>query len=298
MGLTLILGLTELRMLSKKIILITLLVGSYCSTASAQFFDTFSSFDNLPLNSNPSSWKSSQPEFAPIVLNADTFKDSIIRDKDGKNFIRLFQKGDTDLGKSLFYSVTVPTRGYVKTVSFQYAYFRDSLSPAFVSKVAQLLKDTGTGTFVLDQIGYLGHDVRKSWYPDFIRFGAYLGQDSGLKPDSLRISFKRNFLFDDTIPEAFYVKGDMIVEYSKLVSSVKPTLPKDIKLYPNPAHEKIYLSNRQISGRFWVYNLNGVLVENTNFDSFINIGFLPNGLYQLIIQDEKGEYFHAKFQKE
>jgi len=281
----------------RKIILFTLLVSSYCCTASAQFFDTFSNFGNLPINSSPASWKSSPAELTPIVLNADTFKDSIIRDKDGKNFIILFQKGDTDMGNSLLYSITVPARGYVKAVNFQYAYFRDSLSPASVLKVAQLLKDTGTGTFVLDQIGYASNDVKKSWHPNFIRFGAYLGQDSGLKPDSLRVYFKRNFLFDDTFAEAFYVKGDMIVEYSKLTSSVKHALPKEIKLYPNPTQDKIYLSEK-MAGSFWVYNLNGVLVENSAFVNFIDVGFLPQGLYQLILQNEKGAYIHAKFQKE
>ncbi|HHB77958.1 MAG TPA: T9SS type A sorting domain-containing protein [Saprospiraceae bacterium] len=75
--------------------------------------------------------------------------------------------------------------------------------------------------------------------------------------------------------------------------------PKDMAIYPNPAHQAIYLSSKKdLLRQVAIYNTTGQLVRSLSQKSAtINIADLPNGFYWVKII-ENGQTYRDRFLKE
>jgi len=64
---------------------------------------------------------------------------------------------------------------------------------------------------------------------------------------------------------------------------------KGVNLYPNPAHDVLYIGNAQDIEQTAIYDLQNRIVSNgTKGQSSLKIGQLPAGLYQVQIRTANG----------
>ncbi|NJX16289.1 T9SS type A sorting domain-containing protein [Tamlana crocina] len=88
-------------------------------------------------------------------------------------------------------------------------------------------------------------------------------------------------------------------EYNSTLSFDDENLQaKVLKLYPNPANNRLFLnSNNDQIESLKIYNVNGQLVQQTtNYLDGINIETLPSGFYMVLVRTQKGT-FNKRFLK-
>ncbi len=73
-------------------------------------------------------------------------------------------------------------------------------------------------------------------------------------------------------------------------TSKNEILNMQLKIYPNPANDKIFISNRtlQKNTRVMLYNNVGEVIINKNNATEIDVSDIPNGIYFLKLQSETG----------
>lgn len=110
---------------------------------------------------------------------------------------------------------------------------------------------------------------------------------------------KNDYAFTDEtpLPTTYYrivqtdVSGNQ--SYSKILNLKRETKPNDIKIYPNPMHDHVYITNTATTDIIEVYNLFGqVWLSKTGQDSFtpLSIAHLPNGIYLVSVKNQKGSF--------
>ncbi|MBN2173184.1 MAG: T9SS type A sorting domain-containing protein [Bacteroidales bacterium] len=83
---------------------------------------------------------------------------------------------------------------------------------------------------------------------------------------------------------------DEIFIYGDQINSVEDHFSANIDLYPNPVHEKLCIKSSRPIGLVEIIDLSGnpvYSVKPKNFESKLDVSFLPNGLYIVKIADEK-----------
>ncbi len=80
--------------------------------------------------------------------------------------------------------------------------------------------------------------------------------------------------------------------YGSLLSTItavqeNPT-QSEIRIYPNPAQDRIWVRGLSQSSVFWVYTITGQLVETSNFENEINCQLWQSGIYILYIETPTG----------
>ncbi len=101
--------------------------------------------------------------------------------------------------------------------------------------------------------------------------------------DSLGVTFQTEFDFDEDSNDCFNNGfGGDVPEIGKL----------DVKIYPNPLTEQLYISVNQLEDSrlsLHIFNVMGVCVyrdavEGLEVDKIINLDFLPKGAYMILIE--------------
>ena len=72
---------------------------------------------------------------------------------------------------------------------------------------------------------------------------------------------------------------------------------ESIKLYPNPANDKLYISEKNYAvNSMEIFDVNGKSIKSITKNSSVDVSNLPNGIYFIRIKTDKGE-FNKKFIK-
>jgi hypothetical protein len=98
--------------------------------------------------------------------------------------------------------------------------------------------------------------------------------------------------------------GDICFDYlhsysdEEVVSTgiVKEQVPKNVKVYPNPATLELTVADLENIQTIQVFNINGALVKTVNGQNIIDVADLYHGMYFLKIYADKAIY-SAKFMK-
>lgn len=70
-----------------------------------------------------------------------------------------------------------------------------------------------------------------------------------------------------------------------------------IKIYPNPANDKLHIESEQLPEKIQIFDLNGKVIKNLGNTKDISVADIPQGIYFIRIKTDKGE-FNKKFIKE
>lgn len=99
----------------------------------------------------------------------------------------------------------------------------------------------------------------------------------------------------------FYVgQGFQNTELIKIVSAKDPfKLPQSIKLYPNPAHNLIFIDSEEEVEALSIINNSGYLIniQHQKTDKYFDISFLKEGIYYLNIKFYNQRTQHLTFIK-
>lgn len=74
-----------------------------------------------------------------------------------------------------------------------------------------------------------------------------------------------------------------------LISAVSDDELLAVNLYPNPATQVIYIEHARSNDRFSIFDVNGRLLRNGNYNDSIDIRNLNKGLYFIKVSDEEGK---------
>ncbi|MEQ8907701.1 MAG: T9SS type A sorting domain-containing protein [Vicingaceae bacterium] len=99
----------------------------------------------------------------------------------------------------------------------------------------------------------------------------------------------------------YFQIGNKVLGNRPLLVSTDPLTLKnsELKLYPNPTSETLFLSNIQNFTGIRVYDQNGRLVKQWNkAKNKLDVSNLPNGLYFINLQTQSGELINRKFIKQ
>lgn len=85
------------------------------------------------------------------------------------------------------------------------------------------------------------------------------------------------------------------ISYDPVIGSVNDSEWKSLNIFPNPAQEEIFSSSIK-KGMFQITDLSGQLMQKGSFQNSIDVSWLRNGIYLLVIEDE-GTLYRCKFEK-
>lgn len=99
---------------------------------------------------------------------------------------------------------------------------------------------------------------------------------------------QRSYQFIDKSPRAglnYYrlqqVDWDGKTSYSYIVKAILEQQPEEIKLYPNPVSDKLYVSGISVPTTIQIFNQQGVIVFQGKSDTSFSLEHLPAGVYTL-----------------
>ncbi len=200
----------------------------------------------------------------------------------------LFQDMSDHLGISFWYKVNTPP---------------DTPSNIFFN-VKLLVHSTGGDEEWHRSVGGLLADESGEWTQVYIPFTAFAIPNWQTTYDGI--------LYGDQIYEIqFQLQGatgtttsgdvcfDNLQSYDdeELATGTKVVqLPRDVKVYPNPASTEIWIGDLEDLRTIQVFNMNGALLKTINNQRFVDVADLYNGMYILRIQTGQGIY-SAKFMK-
>jgi hypothetical protein len=82
-----------------------------------------------------------------------------------------------------------------------------------------------------------------------------------------------------------FIVDDLVVT-KKSVTSTHQTIQEEIKTYPNPVIDQLFVETEEIFERIVIYDSFGRVVVEREFERSINVGGLISGVY--VISFEKG----------
>ena len=99
------------------------------------------------------------------------------------------------------------------------------------------------------------------------------------------------FTTDGTNGQWLCVDNVNIIKFGSL-TDVKTRNTSELKVYPNPVRDIINLKNSGEFDRLKIYNIQGQLVlqKSLNQSQNIDVSFLTEGIYTLILEDSKLTY--------
>jgi len=88
------------------------------------------------------------------------------------------------------------------------------------------------------------------------------------------------------------------VTYTIIVTSIRDITQNKIIMFPNPAHNCIFISNPDNIKLISIFNINGIKVlENSNNLNFIDISNIESGIYILKLINSSGNSYSRKIIK-
>ena len=120
----------------------------------------------------------------------------------------------------------------------------------------------------------------------------YLNEKSGARntysiPNINKITFQNGDVVIETksSTDNFAISGTRSITFHQLVTSVEDIVDvtEAISVYPNPCGDVLNLSDVVSNGTYFIYNINGSLVQSDKATSAINVGGLGSGVYFLTL---------------
>lgn len=100
---------------------------------------------------------------------------------------------------------------------------------------------------------------------------------------------------------SFYNEADEVQQYwdNQLSNTYQPSIQLGLSIYPNPAHKTLRweLENTEQVVSIQLFDMNGKSYPLPNDSKILDISFLPNGVYYLIVADKQGVHYREKFVK-
>lgn len=107
---------------------------------------------------------------------------------------------------------------------------------------------------------------------------------------------------NDPYPTPFYTGGfDLdalgVINHKYPTAITQDVIQNEIILYPNPCQDVIYVKNCIDILEYKIYRIDGILVQENNFENAIDIKSLANGFYLLETTNNKKQKLLSRFMK-
>lgn len=195
-------------------------------------------------------------------------------------------------GSNIGAGITYPWAKRLKMMSFYYKYKPNGIdSGAFY--VSTGYRNKATGKIINNGFGYYRFAKREDSYT---KVNIPLYYSSNHKCDTIVLAFINSIESRGNRhkPGTILLLDDIDTEWEEFPPVVNVTVPElEIGVYPNPTSDIIHIKGLE-PGKYSVkvIDISGKIIMADNLtDDSMNIQELKKGLYQLVINSEKGDYF-------
>ena len=168
------------------------------------------------------------------------------------------------------------------TANYQYSDLNNDLEGSSIYQWYRAEDTNGTNEISIDNATGRTYTLTRADRGNFVRFSVTPVAQTG------------ELLTGNKVYSSYSIE----IDYSTGIDNV---LDRELKLYPNPVQDMLYLDNLNNVNQIKIYSSNGAMVKivsKPNQKEDLNLGYLSNGMYLIIFEMEDGSQLTRKLIKQ